>query len=113
GTRCRELPRPPKVIRAGARPSREPITVEAMTAMNATWRVIDNASRRSSLANSLGYQSVVKPAHTKFRREALKLKMIRTTIGANRNAYVALATAVSQRFVPRLTRTSPGEAPGW
>jgi len=28
----------------------------------------------------------VKPSHTKFRRETLKLKMIRMTIGANRKA---------------------------
>ena len=43
-------------------------------------------SSRSRLANSFGYQSVVKPCQTKFRRETLKLKMIRMTIGANRNA---------------------------
>ena len=45
-----------------------------------------SASSRSWLANSFGYQSVVNPSQTKFRRETLKLKMIRTTIGANRNA---------------------------
>ena len=39
-----------------------------------------------ALANSVGYQSRVKPRQTNVRRESLKLKMIRTTIGANRNA---------------------------
>ena len=43
-------------------------------------------SSSSSLPNSVGYQSSVKPCHTMFRFESLKLKMIRTTIGANRNA---------------------------
>ena len=54
-------------------------------AMTATRRVTDRASSRWLLANSLGYQSRVKPSHTKFRRETLKLKMISTTIGAKRN----------------------------
>ena len=57
-----------------------------MTAIAATWRVTPRASIRSRLANSFGYQSSVKPCQTKFRRDWLKLKMIRTTIGANRNA---------------------------
>ena len=81
-----ELPAPRKRWRARARPRNEPMTVDAITAMNATWRVTDSASSRSRLANSFGYQSVVKPCQTKFRRETLKLKMIRMTIGANRNA---------------------------
>ena len=57
-----------------------------MTAMTATCSVTDSASSRSWLANRRGYQSRVNPCHTKFRRESLKLKMIRTTIGANRKA---------------------------
>ena len=67
-------------------PRSEPRIVDAITAMNATWSVTESASSRSRLANSFGYQSSVKPCQTKFRRESLKLKMIRTTIGANRNA---------------------------
>ena len=47
--------------------------------------VTHSASSRSRFANSFGYQSVVKPSHTKFRRDWLKLNTIRTTIGANRN----------------------------
>ena len=62
------------------------MTVETMTATNATWSVTESASSSSSLAKSFGYQSVVNPSHTKFRRDTLKLKMIRMTIGANRNA---------------------------
>ena len=77
-------PLPRKCSRASPRPSSDPRIVAPMTAMTATCRVIPTESMRSWLANSFGYQSVVKPSHTKFRRETLKLKMIRITIGANR-----------------------------
>ena len=50
----------------------------------ATWSVTPRAPRISSFENSVGYQSRVKPAQLKFRLSALKLKMIRMTIGRNR-----------------------------
>ena len=62
----------------------EPRTVETTTAITATSSVTFSASMRSRLAKSLGYQSRVKPCHTKLRLDWLKLKTIRTTIGANR-----------------------------
>ena len=88
GSRIRtsEAPWPRNRLRARARPSSDPRIVDTMTATNATWSVRESASSRSWLANSFGYQSVVNPSHTKFRRDTLKLKMIRITIGANRNA---------------------------
>ena len=85
-SRVSVAPLPRKWRRASPRPSSEPRIVEPMTAMTATCMVIPSASSRSWLANSFGYQSVVKPSQTKFRRETLKLKMMRMTIGANRNA---------------------------
>ncbi len=78
------LPRNRK--RASPSPRSVPRIVEPMTATTATCIVIPTALIRSPLANSFGYQSSVKPCHTKFRRESLKLKTISTTIGANRNA---------------------------
>ena len=78
-------PAPRNLSRARPRPSSVPRIVATITATNATWTVTHRASSRSRLANSFGYQSVVKPSHTKFRRDWLKLKMISTTIGANRN----------------------------
>ena len=79
-------PRPRNRRRASARPSSVPMTVDTMTTTRARRSVTESASSRSSLANSVGYQSSVKPRHWKFRRESLNEKMIRTTIGANRNA---------------------------
>ena len=78
-------PAPRNRRRARPRPSSEPSTVATMTATSATWTVTHSALMRSLLANSFGYQSVVNPSQTKFRRETLKLNRIRTTIGAKRN----------------------------
>ena len=79
-------PLPRNLSRASPRPSSEPRTVEPMTAITATFRVTSSASVIRSSANSFGYQSSVKPVHTKLLFSALKLNTMRTTIGANRNA---------------------------
>jgi hypothetical protein len=62
------------------------MTVETMTATSATSRVTVSASSSSPFEKSFGYQSSVKPCHTRPRRALLNEKMINTTIGANRNA---------------------------
>ena len=72
--------------RASPSPSSVPRITDTITATTATWSVTDRASSSSSLANSRGYQSSVKPRHAMLRRESLKLNTISTTIGANRNA---------------------------
>ena len=61
-----------------------PITTDATTATKATWSVTPTAPMISSFRSSVGYQSKVKPAQLKLRLSALKLKMIRMTIGRNR-----------------------------
>ena len=71
-------------ILASPRPSSVPSATDARTATSATWSVTPSAPRISSFWNSVGYQSRVKPVQLKFRRSALKLKMIRMTIGRNR-----------------------------
>jgi hypothetical protein len=38
----------------------------------------------ASLANTIGYQSRVKPRHWKLRRESLNEKRMRTAMGRNR-----------------------------
>ena len=55
--------------------------------MTATWSVTaDGIEQLAGSRSSFGYQSRVKPSHTKLRRDALKLKTMRTTIGAKRSA---------------------------
>ena len=95
-------PLPRNLSRASPSPSNEPRTVAPMIAITATRSVTESASRSWVLANSLGYQSRVNPSQTKLRRETLKLKTIRMTIGANRNTYVTTANAVSHGFRSRL-----------
>ena len=72
-------------IRARPSPRSVPSATDASTATAATWRVTPRAPRIRRLANSVGYQSSVNPVQLKFRRSALKLKMMRMTIGRNRN----------------------------
>jgi hypothetical protein len=79
-------PLPRNLSRARPSPSSEPRTVETTTAIAATWRVTRSASSRSSLPSSRGYQSRVNPRQTNVRLESLNEKMMRTTIGAKRNA---------------------------
>ena len=67
-------------------PSRVPMAVVTTTEMKATWSETPRAASSASLPNSSGYHLRVNPRQMKFRFESLKLKMIRTTIGANRNA---------------------------
>ena len=77
-------PRQRRPSRASPSPSSVPSATDAKTAIAATWSVTPSAPRISLFGNSVGYQSRVKPAQLKFRRSALKLKMIRMTIGRNR-----------------------------
>ena len=79
-------PRPRNRTRASPSPSSDPSTVETRTATTATSSVTNSASVSWRFEKSLGYQSVVKPCQTRPRRALLNEKMIRTTIGANRNA---------------------------
>jgi len=79
-------PEPRKRSRASPSPSSEPRIVDPITATTATCIVTHSASRICWLPASLPYQSVVKPSHTKLRRDALKLNTISTTIGANSSA---------------------------
>ena len=81
-----DVPRARRPIRTSPSPSSVPRMTDPMTANVATWSVRNSASRRSSLANSRGYQSSVKPRHAKLRRESLNENRMRITIGANRNA---------------------------
>jgi len=67
-------------------PRSVPMIVEITTATIAIRRVTNSASSTWSLPNSAGYHSSVKPFQTIDRFESLKLKMMRITIGANRNA---------------------------
>ena len=79
-------PLPRNRSRASPKPRSDPRTVATTTATAATMSEVWSESSRSLLASSFGYQSRVNPCHTNVRRESLKLKITRTTIGANRKA---------------------------
>ena len=70
---------------ARPRPRSVPRIVVVTTAIAATWKLTLSPRIRFLSPNSSGYHLSVKPRHANTSFASLKLKMIRITIGANRN----------------------------